>query len=179
MILGSFDTRGRPYIQGRLFFPQRQRDAYVDFLVDTGADVTSLHPIDGLTMNLPYEDLEPPVPFGGIGGTAPYSLELGVLYLADGRFLRAFALDIAILNINALNTEAEGDIPTISSVLGRDVLGNGWMRYDPPNDRLEFICKTSDATVRATLGDRHSIQRSYHHQRQCPRCGSGSGLKSQ
>ena len=63
MILGSFDADGRPYMQGRLFFPRLQLDAYIDFLVDTGADVTTLHPPDSITMGIQFGDLSAPNTF--------------------------------------------------------------------------------------------------------------------
>lgn len=104
-----------------------------------------------------------PVPFQGIGGFAPYSLERAGLLFADGNRLRAYSLDVAILNVGSAaadedeqaddGEEEEPSIPTIPSVLGRDILNNGWMRYDPLNSRLEFMVKRADLTVRASLSD--------------------------
>ena len=156
MILGSFDGDGRPYIQGRLFFPRLRLDAYVDFLVDTGADRTSLHPVDTLMMGVDYSRLRQPSDFSGIGGSAPYSSERGVLFFADGRLLRAYTTQIAILNLSVVKTAK--DIPTIPSVLGRDILSNGWMRYDPRNQRLEFTPKAASITFQANLSDITSVE---------------------
>lgn len=48
MITGSFDGEGRPYVQGRLIISRFKVDGFIDFLMDTGADTTTLHPDDGI-----------------------------------------------------------------------------------------------------------------------------------
>ncbi len=48
MLRGRFGhANKRPYIQGRLFIPRLEIWSDVSFLVDTGADKTSLLPADG------------------------------------------------------------------------------------------------------------------------------------
>ena len=50
MLRGRFGhANKRPYIQGRLFIPRLEVWSDVSFLVDTGADKTSLLPADGST----------------------------------------------------------------------------------------------------------------------------------
>ena len=46
MIAGWFDTRERPRIRARLIIRRFGVSGRIDFLVDTGATVTSLHPDD-------------------------------------------------------------------------------------------------------------------------------------
>jgi hypothetical protein len=140
-------------MRGRLFFPRLKLDSYIKFLVDTGADATCLHPPDSTNMVVPYGDLEKPQDLEGIGGNAPYSYEPGLLLLADHRLTRGFRIEIAILNIDALDIKDEDDIPQIPSLLGRDILQNGWLRFDPPNGRVEFTVKRADLTSRAGLDD--------------------------
>ncbi len=43
MIIGGFDEYGRPFIRGRLSIPRLDINSEIDFLLDTGADVTCLH----------------------------------------------------------------------------------------------------------------------------------------
>lgn len=51
IVKGSFDpTDGRPYVQGLLLIPRWRKLSRIDFLVDTGSDVTTLSPGDGTRM---------------------------------------------------------------------------------------------------------------------------------
>lgn len=71
MILGRFgDTTGRPYVNGRLLLPRLNLAANLSFLVDTGADASTLMPADGLTIGIDYQTLINPTDVGGIGGSA-------------------------------------------------------------------------------------------------------------
>ena len=54
MITGSFDGEGRPYVQGRLIISRFKVDGFIDFLMDTGADTTTLHPDDGIQLHVPF-----------------------------------------------------------------------------------------------------------------------------
>ncbi len=42
MIIGEFDDRGRPYVEGRVIIPRLNINEIVTFLLDTGADGTCL-----------------------------------------------------------------------------------------------------------------------------------------
>ena len=71
MIAGRFgDTTGRPYVSGRLLLPRVGLAANLSFLVDTGADCSTLMPGDGIKMDLDYTDLQNPTAVGGMGGNA-------------------------------------------------------------------------------------------------------------
>ena len=47
MIVGRFEC-GRPFLRGDVLVPRFEVQAGVNFLVDTGADVTCLHPKNGI-----------------------------------------------------------------------------------------------------------------------------------
>ncbi|MCI0441504.1 MAG: retroviral-like aspartic protease family protein [Chloroflexi bacterium] len=140
MIRGTFDSRGRPYVQGRLFIPGLKVTGNVDFLVDTGADRSALHPRDGTRLNLPYDQLQQSIDIGGVGGNSRYFVERAYLFFVDGRKLRVYRIGIAI-------PRPRQNIAMLPSLLGRDVIDNWWMRYDPLGSRLEFTVKRADITL--------------------------------
>ena len=140
MIQGTFDSLGRPYIQGRLFIPGLNVSGDIAFLVDTGADSTALHPRDGIRLNLPYDKLTRSIDIGGIGGSIKYFQEDAYLFFVGGNRLHVYRIDIGI-------PKPRKEIARLPSLLGRDIFDNWWMRYDPPGDRLEFVVKRADFTM--------------------------------
>lgn len=71
MILGRFgNTTGRPYVNGRLLLPRLNISTNLSFLVDTGADISTLMPADGLTTGINYQELIDLTVVGGVGGDA-------------------------------------------------------------------------------------------------------------
>ena len=71
MLRGRFgDTSKRPYLEGRLLIPRLRVWSDISFLVDTGADKTTLLPADSLKMGLDYNTLtkssDPAIGIGGI-----------------------------------------------------------------------------------------------------------------
>ncbi|MCH8109489.1 MAG: hypothetical protein IIB15_05105 [Chloroflexi bacterium] len=142
MITGSFDGEGRPYVQGRLIISRFKVDGFIDFLMDTGADTTTLHPDDGIQLNVPFNRLRNRTEVGGIGGTHEYFYEPVILIFADGQRLRLYSIWMSIAKPHAATN-------ALPSLLGRDILNQWRMRYDFPSNRLEFAVKSADATVRA------------------------------
>ena len=57
MIVGHFDSLGRPYAACRLIIPRFRLSQRVAFLVDTGADGTCLHPRDARKIGVPFPQL--------------------------------------------------------------------------------------------------------------------------
>lgn len=58
MITGSYGARGRPYVQGRLVIPRLSVDGYLDMLVDTGADSTTIHTDDAKKLTIPFRQFK-------------------------------------------------------------------------------------------------------------------------
>ena len=141
MIIGRFDEYGRPFIRGRLFIPRLNVDSEIDFLLDTGADATCLHPVDLERIGIEADF----VPAGsviepsGIGGRGRYFEETAVLFFEDETALRLYAINLYV-------AEPDEDLEHLPSVLGRDVINRWSMTYDPANDRLEFTIRSADAT---------------------------------
>ena len=72
MIIGEFGLMGRPFVEGYLRLPRFDLTANITFLVDTGADVTCIHPRDSRPARVPFDLLRGSVISQGIGGQATY-----------------------------------------------------------------------------------------------------------
>ena len=141
MIAGSFNPDGQPMVRARLVAPRLGVDDRVNFLVDTGAESTCLHPTDGEHIRFPYDELVVSLDSEGVGGSYPYYREYAFVVFSesDNNRFRAFDIVLAV---------ARPEIPTPSnprpvvnrlpSLLGRDVLNRMRMDYDFPAGRLRF-----------------------------------------
>ena len=141
MIIGRFDQRGRPFIRGRLIIPRLQVDSPVDFMVDTGADVTCLHPGDlrPLGIETRFVPDGSAIEASGIGGSGRYFEEIAVLQFEDETETRYYAINLYIAEPNQ---HMEG----LPSVLGRDVINRWRIIYDPEIGQLECAVRSADAT---------------------------------
>ncbi len=130
MIAGYFTSDGLPWVGCDLLLPRFGLKAPVTFLIDTGSDTTILHPADGRTLRCPFDLLENPAEFIGVGGTLHYYFEPAVLSFddSDGGTWE-FEIDISIAKPGPLT---DG----LDSLLGRDVLNQMRMDYDFPRSRL-------------------------------------------
>ena len=145
MILGTIDPdTGRPYVQGRLLLPRLRIDGRVDFLVDTGADCTVLHPGDVLLLQVDYAQLKGDVPIQGAGGIVRNCAERGLLVFAEEnrRLLRAYSVDLMIPPPSLDNLR-------LPSLLGRDVLDRWEMRFSRSRGLLRFTVVSADSTIQA------------------------------
>lgn len=143
MLRGRFGhANKRPYIQGRLFVPRLKIWSDVSFLVDTGADKTTLLPADGLRMGLNYDTLiRSPIPSVGIGGISrSYTEESVVLFNEPGKALYVYEIALEIVG-------SDDHFMDIPSLLGRDILNRWRMNYSPTTDELTFQVITADHTI--------------------------------
>lgn len=143
MILGRFDDRGRPFVRGRLVAPRLRVDESVLLLLDTGADATCLHPSDAKNVGLPFGQLRNRVSYRGVGGTSPYFVEPALLSFTDKLQARLYAIQLLI-------AEPDGSNEVLPSLLGRDVINNWQIEYDPTMSRLECTVRHADGTLSAT-----------------------------
>ena len=123
MIHGYFDEYGRPYVQGQLIIERLEVDSTVDFLVDTGADSTALHPWDGGRLKCRYDLLVSPRSMGGVGGRQDYYPEDGATIVFYGEDATYTFTD---LRIGIARPAPENR--NLPSLLGNDVLG--FLRMD-------------------------------------------------
>ncbi len=131
MIAGYFDERGRPYVRGLVRIPRLNVVGRVNFLVDTGASVTSLSPYDGDNLLVPVSELVNPATQQGIAGTRTYYREPAVIMLLDEAEWQWFDVDLYVAP-PGLGADY------LPSLLGRDVLNAVRMEYDFPAGQLEF-----------------------------------------
>ncbi len=132
MIIGHFTPTGLPHVKGRLVLPRLGVDGPVDFLVDTGAAASVLHPDDGIALSCPFDDLLLPMAFVGVGGTHTYYRETAVIQLDDSGTEIGLRLGLAV-------AKPHPAVNGLDSLLGRDVLNRLRMEYDFPQDRLELV----------------------------------------
>ena len=141
MIGGSFNPAGQPIVSSRLIVPRLGVDDDIDFLVDTGAESTCLHPTDGEYIRFPYDELVVSLDSEGVGGSYPYYREYAFVVFSESDSSEIHAFDIIL-------AVARPEIPTPSnprpvvnrlpSLLGRDVLNRMRMDYDFGGRRLGF-----------------------------------------
>ena len=131
MFAGYFTADGRPYVEGRLALPRLRVGGRVHFLLDTGADTTILHPDDGIDLRCPFDALENPAEFVGVGGALLYYMEPAVVTFGTGLAAEEFGLAISIAKPHPVT---DG----LDSLLGRDILNRLRMEYDFRRGRLEL-----------------------------------------
>ena len=135
MIVGEFDARGRPYVQGVVELRRLNVSGSVVFLLDTGADSTCLNTNDALNLQIPSERLGNLAEVGGIGGGAGYFKEPATIYFPDDG--RAVGYDISI----GIASSDTGGLP---SLLGRDVFDNWRIEYERRLGVLQCVVRTAD-----------------------------------
>ena len=139
MIIGYFGPAGALYVSGDLQFPRLGVSGGLDFLVDTGASRTVIHPSDIQGLALPPGLLAHRRPMHGVGGASGFFFEPAILYFWDDdqSTIYTHRLAIGIAEPNAVNRN-------YPSLLGRDILDCWYLESDPTNALLQF-------TVRRTL----------------------------
>ena len=140
MILGGFDDDGWPYINGFLVLPRLGIYGNVQFLLDTGAESTCIHPADSLKLDIPFGRLLSPSMSYGVGGSSLYHKEPAVLSFLDDVVMQSYRIHLYIADPTTTNA-------VFPSLLCRDVLNRWRIDYDPANLSLECIVRSADRTV--------------------------------
>ena len=139
LIIGHFGNCEQPQVDAILLFPRYMFETNLRFLVDTGSDITLIHPADLQRAGIPISQLTAGSGTGGVGGQTATWVEPAIIRFFDhdgfGRY--DYRLDVEI----AQPTEHNRNFP---SLLGMDVLSCWYTECDPINDLLRF-------TVRRTL----------------------------
>ena len=145
MLRGRFgDTSGRPYIEGRLILPNLNIRGDISFLVDTGADVSRLHPNDGVRLKIDYGQLSGDAESVGTSGVSHDFTEPAVVVFSEQkRFLYVYNITLRIAPIDP-------EIMDLPSILGRDILDQWRMTYNPQKNSLVFAVILADVTVPLT-----------------------------
>ena len=137
MIHGFFGSDGHAYLRGNIRIPRFGIRGRVNFLVDTGADVTTLHPDDGRSLNCPFAELENPVLVGGVGGEQTYYDELADILFPGIDGFYGFRV---VLSIGKPSEETDD----LESLLGLDILNRMRMDYDFRRKHLRFYEVAAD-----------------------------------
>ena len=137
MIDGFFGSDGHAYLEGYVYMPRFSIGGRVEFLVDTEADVTTLHPDDGRSLNCPFDELENPVEVGGIGGEQTYYDEPAYILFYGTDRIYGF---IVALSVGKPSEETDD----LESLLGLDILNRMRMDYDFRGKHLRFYEVSSD-----------------------------------
>ena len=106
-----------PYVNGHVKIARLGVAGDARFLVDTGADATTLQMGDRLSLGIPSSHLSPQVYVESVGGLASYSPEPASIWLYD-RAADAWRIFSVMIEIYA----GEEDAGNFPSLLGRDVL---------------------------------------------------------
>ena len=140
MIAGEFDPQGYPTVWGRLDLSQWNVSYTVPFLLDTGADITCLHTRDSRRVHIPFSALRSRTYTRGIGGVSRYFRETAIISFSDGPRTRYYVVELYI----AEPSQSNENLP---SLLGRNIINNWHMQYDPANAKLEFTVRYADHTI--------------------------------
>ena len=137
------DAPPAPYLKAWVILPDLGVEGEVDFLIDTGADVTFLHPEDADLLGIDYQQLNPDTSerAAGIGGGSGYCREAATLVFQDsaGRKLRC-PLDVFI------NPQPPPDLLDAPSLLGRDFLN----RCDVRLNRAQSLARLEPVNLADT-----------------------------
>ncbi len=141
--------KARPFILAELDFPKLEiENQEVEFLIDTGADVTMLSEKDAIRLGMDFSKLEKAKKdLGGLGGRA-------ATYFAEAAIkIQSFKSQIRIVVIRheipkTLAAEEQQDLKRfyqrIPSILGRDVLDNFGLFI---NKKTNKICLLEDSEL--------------------------------
>ena len=146
MITGRFgDSTGRPYVEAIVWFPRFLVKAQVSFLVDTGADISLINPVDGIQGGIPYGDLAGERSIDRIGGPRTIFVEPVLIFFAEEpNTLHRYHVRIGIAEPDSEPREGREDM---RSLVGRDVLDTWRMDYDPCHNRLSFEVLKAHHTI--------------------------------
>ena len=113
------DAPPAPYITARVVLPDLGVEGEVDFLIDTGADVTFLHPEDVDGLGIDFRQLSPDAMerAAGIGGGSGYYRENATLTFQDSA-----GPELHCTMPVFIRPGPDSDLQDAPSLLGRDFL---------------------------------------------------------
>ena len=119
----GFHSLPAPYVQAALILPRLRLQALIDFMIDTGADNTTLSLIDVERMNLDYRRMRHGslVPVEGIAGEQLFYREEAVIIFRDEN-ASTYIFPINVHIPRRGGTSQANRQRRLPSVLGRDVI---------------------------------------------------------
>ena len=128
---------GHPFIRGLVALPRLGLSAEVNFLVDTGCSLTTLHPGDAGRLGIDYAALSLGNPMSGVGGRETSYTESAVLSFLHGAQIVTYRIPIDIAPALAHND-------WFPSLLGMDVIRHLRMLCDATAGELSFDVHRAD-----------------------------------
>lgn len=109
-----------PHVQAVVRLPRIGIEGTIDFLIDTGADITCLHPGDVTKLEVPYRRMRRStiVSPSGVGGSFNYYRELGELFFRD----QDGSIRVFVSLVHICQKTRSRAIQGLPSLLGRDLL---------------------------------------------------------
>lgn len=142
MLDGRFgDVSGRPYIEAIVVLPRFNLQSRLSFLIDTGADCTTISPSDLVSMGVKSSELVGRTECVGVRGPSECFEEPGILLFRDEKHLFTYELNLMVF---APSTKLEG----IPSLLGRDIIHQWEVNYDFPCKRIQIAVRSSTHKIR-------------------------------
>ena len=128
--------KGRPYVVATIVLPRLNLCGNVEFMLDTGADLTLLSPADAMRMGYCFDDMAI-APLSGWGGTVDVALEDAIVAFSDIT-AKMYGLNIGIVN------RPPDECRVMPSVIGMDLLSRWKLKWEPREDTLEIELKHAD-----------------------------------
>ena len=134
-----------PYVSGSVYLPRLGVGDQVDFLLDTGADATTLHPRDAGKLGVYAHSLgSASVSAKGIGGPMQYTPEYTLVsfFDRDAGDWRNFRMQVYIAS-----PENEYEAGGLPSLLGRDVLNRCRCTLDAAENSVTLEPRSSSPSA--------------------------------
>ena len=141
MITGFFSLT-EPYVEAHIEIPALGCSGSIQFLLDTGADLTAIMPRDGRSLGIDYRRITKWKHriFGVSGSIKATKRRARIRFTEDNGTTREYSLLVDILpNVRRLK-----DVP---SVLGQDILSRWRTVHSPSERQLHATVLEADLTI--------------------------------
>jgi hypothetical protein len=131
MLIGRYVGASlRPMIEAHVSIPSIKAGGFVQFLIDTGADCTTITPADGRRLRVDYSRLAREDHAMGYSGSTMDFVCDGIITFAEIGVVE-YEFDVELRLTKPDPTAPE--LLMLPSLLGRDVLNQWKLTFDPPN----------------------------------------------
>lgn len=124
-VSGSLDFQGMPTVLAVVIFPRLGVHASVNFLIDTGADITLISAFDAMRVGIKTEQLAQAEVLASLGGSFTVFSEPAIMvFMQEDNVLLSYEATVRIPELTDITVR-------MPSVLGRDVIGNMGLYLEP------------------------------------------------
>src|SRR6185437_2504022 len=123
----------RPMIEGHVSIPSIGAGGFIQFLIDTGADCTTITPSDGKRLRIDYNRLtNEDHSMGYTGSTLDFVCDGIITFSEIGIVEYEYDIELRITKLDPNNAE----LFLLPSLLGRDVLNQWYLSLDPKAKKI-------------------------------------------